>query len=106
VKSNENGAAFSRSALWASAMVILALILVRASRRMDSAAYGEMVSHAGDYVVMATDAGNEDLILVLDNRSERLSAYIVENQRIIQRYDVLELKKVFADARARALGRK
>ncbi len=91
-----------QSTLWASALVLTALIIMQASRVVPAQA--EMVASDGDFTMMTTDAGTEEALFVLDNRAEMLSAYIVVNQSSLQLQDRLSLPKVFSDARARTTG--
>lgn len=93
------------AALWASAFVILALVLVTAGRGFGNAARAEMVSSAGDYTVMTTDAANGEIVLVLDERNEELLVYKILNQKEIELYQKLDLSRTFLDAR-RWSGRK
>ena len=93
------------AALWASAFVIFALILVTAGRGGGNAAWAEMVSSAGDYTVMTTESGNDEIVLVLDERSEELLVYKILNQKEIELYQKLDLSQTFIDAR-RWSGRK
>lgn len=63
--------------LWASAFVILAMILAQASR-LGAPAYAGDVSTVGDFTVLTVAAGNnEDILLALDPRSDRVLAYSV-----------------------------
>lgn len=93
------------AALWASAFVILALILVTAGRGNGNAAYAEMVGTAGDYTIMTTNGGSKEIVLVLDERSEELLAYKILNQKEIELYQKLDLSQTFSDAK-RWSGRK
>ena len=94
----------SKMFLLASAFVVGALLVVQAGRI--EPAYGEMVSQSDEYVIMTTDGGNEELLVVLDKRTEELSVYRVEAQASLELYQKIDLPVVFADARAKAQGRK
>ena len=63
-----------------------------------------MVSNAGDYTMMTFSVGNEDMLITLDNRSEELYVYRVENQNAVQLFQKLNLPKLFNEARTRAQG--
>lgn len=63
-----------------------------------------MVSNAGDYTMMTFSVGSEDMLITLDNRSEELYVYRVENQNAVQLFQKLNLPKLFNEARTRAQG--
>ncbi len=93
--------------LLASAFVLVALIIVQAGRLgWPSEARAEMVSQVGGFTMLTTDAGNDDMLVVLDNRTDQLTVYKVENQSSIEQHKKYELSRIFADARSRAQGRK
>jgi len=69
-------------------------------------ARGEMVSQVGEYTVLTTDGGNEELLLLLDARSEDLLVYRIEKQSTVQLFQRVNLPRVFQDAKARARGTK
>ncbi len=107
----------ARLALWASAFVLAGLVLVQV--RMATVAHGAppifggaqpasagMVAQAGGYTVMTSESGNEDIMVLLDSRSEELFVYHVENQSSIQLLERQNVPGLFAEARARAQGRK
>jgi hypothetical protein len=70
-----------------------------------SSAQAGMVSQAGQHTIMTADASNEDLLLVLDERSEELLVYRTDINKGMQLFQRLRLPEVFIDARARATGR-
>lgn len=95
----------AHAALWASAFVILAMILFRAGDLRGTAAHGEMVADSGsDFVVMTADGGSDDVLLVLDQRNEELFVYGVKNQQEVDLYERYKLARLFHDARANARG--
>ncbi len=71
----------STAALWASAFVIMALIIMQAGKLPGNAAYAEMSSSNEAYTLLTTDAGKGDdaapyeLLYVLDNRDQFPSGY-------------------------------
>ncbi len=69
--------------LWASAFVILAMTLAQASR-LGAPAYARDVSTVGDFTILTAAAGNnEDILLALDPRSDRVLVYgIVRGQSL------------------------
>ena len=97
----------STAALWASAFMILALIVVQAGRISTgpSAAYAGNVSLIGDLTVLTAAGGdNEDVLLVLDRRLERLFIYGIRNRSEVLMYETHELPGLFQSARASVLG--
>ena len=91
------------AALWASAFVIMALIVTQASRLgLGTAAYAD-VSKAGDLTTLTAAArNNDDILLVIDGRTETLSAYGIVNRSSIRSYPVHNLRDLFSQARANA----
>ena len=94
-----------RTALWISAGILASLLaaqtLIGAPPVGGSSAHAGMVSQRGQHTVMATESGNEDLLLVLDGRTENLFVYRTSQQNGIQLFQKLALPQVFADAKAR-----
>lgn len=72
--------------------------------RGDGGGGAGMVSSVGDYTMMTFPAGNEDMLLTLDNRSEELYVYRVENQVAVSLFQKLSLPRLFSEARTRAQG--
>lgn len=93
------------SALWASAFVLVALIVVQAGRIGPSEARADLVSSAGDLTALTVESTNDDVLLVVDNRSESLMAYKVVNQNSFELFRSYSLPRLFGEARNRA-GRK
>jgi len=100
-----------RTLLLGTALVASALLVVQAAARVPqlggggSGSRAGMVSQSGPYTVMSSDAGNEDIVAVLDNRNEQLMVYKVENSQSLQLYQKLALPRLFMDAKARAAGK-
>lgn len=72
----------SAVSLWASALVILALVIVQAGR-MDPGgmAYADVADH-GDITMVNANAGSgEDIVVVLDRRAERVFVYSLINRK-------------------------
>lgn len=92
-------------ALWASAMVILALIIVQAGDSMSGGrrAHAQAVSQAGELTTInVTASEEEDVLVVLDARRDRLSVYGVVGRNNLELWKVYELPRVFIEARAAA----
>ncbi|TVQ62132.1 MAG: hypothetical protein EA378_06630 [Phycisphaerales bacterium] len=91
-------------ALWASAFVLVGLILTQAGR-WSVPAHAEMVASVGGYVVMTTEGSGEEILSVIDTRNEVLLMYAVVNQRELQLLERQRLPELFTSARAQAEGR-
>lgn len=72
-------------ALWASAFVIGALIIVQAGRLPGNPAHADMSTTRGDYVLLTANAGTggdeapDEVLYVIDNRTQVILAYEVED---------------------------
>lgn len=98
-----------RTMLWASAIALGLLALVQGVRLADlpgmSEARAEMVSRTGSLSVLTADGGNEDVLVILDERTETMSVYRTDARGGVQLLQTLSLPTVFTEARARTLGR-
>lgn len=86
-----------------SGAALLALIALRAGPML-APARADLVASIGDYTMLTFDAGNDDVLLVMDSRAEQLFAYRVRNQNSFELIEPYDLKDVFI--RARRLGTK
>ena len=87
--------------LWVLAFVLMALIVIQAGAQQGfggRTANAGMVSQVGSVTVMTADAGNDDVLLVLEGRSEELYVYRTSRtgMEIQQR---LAVSKLFQDAK-------
>lgn len=91
------------AALWASAFVIMGLIITQAGKLgLGSAAYAD-VSEVGDITVLTAAARNDDdVLLVLDRRTESISAFGIVNRSSIRTYASHNLRDLVVRARANA----
>jgi hypothetical protein len=94
--------------LWVSAFVLFALIMIQAQpmlaqglTKQAAAAQGSggMVSQVGPITVLTADASSEDVLLVLEGRSEELFVYRTDRNGI-QLQQRVPVSKVFQDAKA------
>lgn len=75
------------AALWASAFVIAALVIVQAGRLPVPAAHGEMAASRADYTLLTARSGKgrdtkpHDILYVIDNRDQVLMVYFMEDAR-------------------------
>jgi hypothetical protein len=91
--------------LWTSAAALTMLILVVGSPLLGSPARAEMVARAGEFTMMTTDSGTEEVLVVLDNRSEQMMVYHVRGQKTVELLQNLSIAKLFESAKAAASGR-
>jgi hypothetical protein len=79
--------------------VLLGLELLRAPE-----AHAGLVSRAGGLTVLTAGAGNEDVLVVLDERNEMLLTYCTDPRLGLQLMQKIPLQELFREARARSLG--
>lgn len=95
------------AALWASAFVIAAMIIVQAGRLPGNPAYADMTIDRGSYSLMTARTGRgsdtdpHELLYVIDSREQALLVYEIEDarRRIITLRDGYPLDGLFARAR-------
>lgn len=89
-----------------SALAIGLLILTAGRGGLSTADAAPLaeVAQSGDYTALTCDGGNEDILVVLDGRTEQLFVYKVVNQTSVQLYQREDVARLFGDARARARG--
>lgn len=94
------------AALWASAFVIGALILVQAGeRRGPSEAYAGNVAELGPMRLLTADAGgNEEVLVILNGVDETISVYGVQNTRSVELFQISKVDELFVQARGGAGG--
>ena len=108
--------------LWASALVIGALIVVQIGRMAEvrggagvaiaelpmglGGMPAESVSRVGDYTVMTFNAGNDDVLGILDGRGEELFTYRVKNLNQFEFLGREKLPELFGTARRIGPGKK
>lgn len=94
-----------RRGLVVLAMLLAALVALRAGRvGPESVAYADMVADSGSYTAMTTRTGAEELLYLVDDRSETLMVYRVINGRTVDLVDRQSLPQMFGAARAAWLG--
>lgn len=95
------------SPLWLSAFALGVLALVQGVRLTGSSgvANAEMVSRAGSLSMLTADGGREDVLVILDERSETLMVYRTDTKEGVQLLQRLPLQQLFTEARARTLGK-
>lgn len=91
--------------LWITAgLMALALVLLLLPEGWfsPSPAQGAVVSQSGTFTIMTADGTNEDLLIVMDGRSEQMLVFRTERLQELQLLQKLSLPQVFADARAKS----
>jgi len=104
-RSSRDRGGSGHGALWASAAVLAGLVLVQAGRMRDNAALADMVVQAGEYTLLTTEAQNEELLYVIDVRTEELSIYRIGQQRSLELIYKDVLPELFSAARLSSGGR-
>jgi uncharacterized membrane protein len=92
----------AEAALWASAFVLAGLVVWRAGA---PEAKAEMVTQVGQYAALTTRAVNAEVLAVVDNASEQVMVYTIEPGNRFELRARESLRDMFAQARARAIGR-
>jgi len=87
--------------LSATALILAALIVLLAAR---PAAHADVVGQTGNLTALTLTASPQDVLLVLDGRSEELMVYRVENQNSVELHARYTVPRIFADARTHATG--
>jgi len=62
-----------------------------------------VVSQAGTTTILTAEVSNEDIVLILDARTEEILAYRTDLQRGMELLQRVSLPQVFSDARARTV---
>ena len=77
----------SAAVLWASAMLIAAMIIVQAGKLPGNAAFASTVSEKGSYTILTADSGKggdvqpDEVVYVIDSRDQTMLVYEIENAR-------------------------
>lgn len=119
LEQDDRAAHVSSSALWASAFVLAGLLLWQLARpgtfggpgvgaeraAMAGLMARDSVTRVGEFSIMTFDAGSDDVLAVMDGRSEELFAYRVRNQNTLEFIERQTLPDVFATGRKLGAGR-
>ena len=77
----------NETTLWVSAFIIIALIIICASRYTTSTAHADMAVNADEFTLLTVDSGRgedaapDELLYVIDSRSETVYVYEVDDAR-------------------------
>ena len=92
------------SALTALALALAMLLGALLWGVLNQPAQAEMVAETGHLVAMTARGDNEEILLMLDNRAEKLMLYKVTQNSTMELVQSLDLPELFGSARARRLG--
>lgn len=96
------------AALWASAFVLLAMVVVQAGRLNTGGAAalaGDGPAQVDDLTALTPAGGdNEDVLCVMDKRGEMMFVYGVSGRQRLELYQAVKLGDLFAQARAAGAG--
>ena len=86
--------------LWASAAALAGLIVVQLTRiGAPTLVMADLVAQSGDFALLTFSGGNDDVLLVLDQRTESLLMYGVRGQNALEFKGRQDLRELFFDAR-------
>lgn len=90
--------------LWASAMIILALVIMQAGRLGAGAQARADVTEIGDTVLLTAFAeANEQVLLILDSRADTLLVYSVVNRNSVVLRETRNVTELFNEVRTGTL---
>jgi len=93
------------AALSLTAFALLAALVIQAVNPWTPSARAEMTAKLDSFAAMSTESGNEELVWVIDDRSETLFVYrSANNNRAIEFVDRQSLPEMFAAARQQSGG--
>lgn len=94
------------AALWASAVVVGALIIAALGRGHGNMAKADMVSELEDYTILTFDSGNDEGVAILDERTEDLLVYQVRNRQTLEFITRAALPRLFEEGKRVGAGTK
>lgn len=95
----------SSNVFLAASAFVLAGLIVFASGVWTSPAKADLVASTSSLTALTAESQNQDVLFIVDNRSERLLTYKVVNQTSLELFATYDLARLFSEARARASGR-
>lgn len=103
MQSTKNAA---RVTLSITAVALLALIVLQLVGLPVPQAQAGLVSKTGGYTILTAKSGNgaTDMALVIDDRTEELLVYSIEQNRLVELMARESLPELFTAARAQSLG--
>jgi len=89
----------SVGALWASAFVLAGLVVMQAGRLgAGTQAQADVVNFGGVTLLTADTGANEDVVMVLDDATDSLLIYGVENRNRVELYQNIRLTDLFSQS--------
>lgn len=90
--------------LWASALVILALVILQAGRLGAGSQARAEVTEIGDTVLLtAYVEANEQVLLVMDSRTDTMLVYGVVNRNTLELRETKNVAEMFNEIRGNAM---
>ena len=90
------------AALWASAVVVAALILTQAGRLTGNQASADVATSGALTVLTAAAGDSEDVVAIIDGQGETVYVYGVEQGRTVLLHQVYGLRDLFREGRGAA----
>lgn len=95
----------SDTGLWLAAAVLAVLAMWLGGRSLaPQPSWADVAAQSGDYAALTVDSGVDDLLVVLDQRTESLMVYHVKNQTSLEFRGREDVRDLFTQAR-RSAGR-
>jgi hypothetical protein len=95
----------SVGALWASAFILAGLVVMQAGRLgAGSQANADVVNFSGVTALSASTGNNSSVVLVMDDRTDTVLVYGVENRNRVELYQNLKLSDLFTESQTQRQG--
>lgn len=99
----------ARVTLLAGAVVLATLVVtqvlrITSARGIESTALAGLVSDVGGMTILTVEANSDELVFVIDSRSEELMVYKAENNQTLELLQKYNVPEVFNQAKARVVG--
>lgn len=100
---------FTRAALLAGATILATLVVSQVLRitsagGIEPTALAGLVSEAGGMTILTVEANSDELVFVVDSRSEELLVYKAENNQTIEMLQKYNIPEIFNQAKGRVVG--
>lgn len=101
--------------LWASAFILAGLLIVQLGRiggdgtgtsspLFTPTAKADLISKVADQTMLTFNAGNDDVLVILDTRAEQMLTYRIKNQTTLELINVYSLPELFATGQRIGIG--
>ncbi len=102
IRQNSSRLDTGAAALWASAFVIMAMIITQASdARLGKEARADITTVGSLTVTNVKAREDSDILLVINDAQERLYVFGIEQGRTLQLHETQSLPEIFTSARRR-----